>query len=258
MIRHRKISFSWTQPFIRDEPYPDDGATETKRPRPSILWTLTLALLAVIAISLELILLLKTNDVPISTILSLSSWVVSFLIVVLNRPRYCPGWILLFYVSSFVIELSTIPYWTNLRDLTASTHAAIALVDVLSMAVVLSMQFKPTSPASGPIGTVGTAPSHVDRSPEDSLRLWQFFSASWVWPLLMVGKKRQLEKEDVWKLGYSFQNGRVIEAFRDVKGSSLVRRLIRANALDCCILFVSAFVGLISGMFLFCIDDQRS
>ena len=144
-----------------------------------------------------------------------------------------------------MVELYTIQSWTNLRDIEAFAHYTTAVVILISITIVLLMEYTPISPGSGPISVVGTVPSSNERSPEDSLRLWQFLTNSWVWPLLQVGKRRQLEKEDIWKLGYGFQNGRVIAAFREMKGSSLFIRLLKANGLDCCILILTALIKLI-------------
>ncbi|KAL8924299.1 MAG: hypothetical protein Q9208_004080 [Pyrenodesmia sp. 3 TL-2023] len=78
-------------------------------------------------------------------------------------------------------------------------------------------------------------PDHLLRSPEDNLTLWQFMSVSWMSPMISVGAKRQLNSEDVWKLGFEFQHRLLHEKFRDL-GGSVVRRLLSANGVDLVIL----------------------
>lgn len=68
-------------------------------------------------------------------------------------------------------------------------------------------------------------------------------SASWVAPLLDVGRKRQLEDSDVWRLPYEFQHAHLFAAFRDLKGS-VIGRVFRANWIDVAILWSLACVEL--------------
>lgn len=230
---------------MKEEPLSDDAELEFKHNQPSVIWSIALVILAVLAITLQLIKLLKWGELHLDAIFFVASWSQVILVLILSHPRYCPVWLLAFYFSGFIVELATIQSWTNLRDVEVFAHYATAIVIIVSITIIGVMKFIPVSPGSGPISAVGTFPSSKERSPEDSLRLWQFLSSSWVWPMLQIGKKRQLEKEDVWKLGYGFQNGRVIAAFREVKGSSLFRRLLKANGLDCCILILAALVKLV-------------
>ncbi|KAI9368175.1 P-loop containing nucleoside triphosphate hydrolase protein [Aspergillus egyptiacus] len=98
----------------------------------------------------------------------------------------------------------------------------------------------PLRPAALPcmdISAVGQKPSSDFRSPEDNLRLWQFFSVSWMAPLMTIGKKRQLDENDVWSLGFEFQHKRLHEKFRQLRGS-VIARLLRANGVD--VLIISA------------------
>jgi hypothetical protein len=88
----------------------------------------------------------------------------------------------------------------------------------------------------GPIGKAGATPTHTERSPEDGIRLYQWLNIGWVWPLLVTGKARQLEKEDIWALPYASQTEHLALNFRDVSGSTVFRRLLKTNAVDCCIL----------------------
>ncbi|KAL8758852.1 MAG: hypothetical protein Q9184_003801 [Pyrenodesmia sp. 2 TL-2023] len=53
--------------------------------------------------------------------------------------------------------------------------------------------------------------------------------------MISVGAKRQLNSEDVWKLGFEFQHRLLHEKFREL-GGSVVRRLLSANGVDLVIL----------------------
>ncbi|KAJ5174294.1 uncharacterized protein N7482_000171 [Penicillium canariense] len=81
------------------------------------------------------------------------------------------------------------------------------------------------------ISAVGQPPCSDFRSPEDNLRLWQFLTVSWMAPLISLGRKRQLNEQDVWQLGFEFQHSRLHEKFRRIRGSVL-RRVLKANGLD--------------------------
>jgi hypothetical protein len=238
----------WTEPFIKEEPLSDEEELLSEKKRPSVLWPITLAILALGAIALQLFKLRKLGGLQLDAIFFLSAWSQVLLILILNRSRYCPAWLLAFYFSCITIDVSSIQSWTHPRDIDVAVHYGSTIVNFISLFVILIMPFRPISPASGPISVVGTPPSSNDRSPEDSLRLWQFLTTSWVWPLLAIAKKRQLEKEDIWKLGYGFQNGRVIAAFREVESSSLFWRLLKANGLDCGILVLTALIQLACGV----------
>lgn len=92
----------------------------------------------------------------------------------------------------------------------------------------------PSLPKEG-IGRVGETSSDNLRSPEDDLNLWQFLTVSWMSPLISVGRKRRINEDDVWLLGFEFQHRRLHEKFRHLRGSVL-RRLLRANGIDIFIL----------------------
>jgi hypothetical protein len=211
--------------------------------------TIFLFILAILAIGLYLIQPLKWQKLDFNAVIFLVSWTQVLIILALSRQKYCPAWLLAFYFGSLVVEFSTIESWDGHRELETIVHYAITSVTILSIATLLTMPFRPISPASGPIAVAGEIPSNEDRSPEDSLRLWQFLTTSWVWPLLAIGKARQIEKEDIWKLGYDFQCSRVVAAFQEVQGSTLLRRLLRANKVDCLIIVLVGIVGMLCGMY---------
>jgi hypothetical protein len=237
----------WTEPFVKEEPLPEPEDSSTKVDRPSLVWSICLAILAILAVAISIVQLLKRKEFRLTAILRLVSWTQVVLVLALGRLRYCPSWLLAFYFVCIPVDLSTVQTWTDLRDLQVVVQYASTIISLLSFVVVAVMPFQPTSPASGPIGVAGSAPSIEERSPEDSLRLWQFLTSSWVWPLLVLGKTRQMQKEDVWKLGYGFQSARVVAAFYDVRKSTMLIRLLIANKLDCMILVLAAFTTLVCG-----------
>lgn len=111
---------------------------------------------------------------------------------------------------------------------------------------ILLMPLREPSLPSIKISPVGQPPSSDYRSPEDNLRLWQFLTVSWMAPLISIGRKRQLNEQDVWFLGFEFQHRRLHEKFRRLRGSVLAR-VLRANGLDvfliCTIAIVQMFCG---------------
>ena len=126
----------------------------------------------------------------------------------------------------------------------AIAHYAAALAALVNGIVILLMPFRTRSAPIFEISAVGQTPSSDFRSPEDNLRLWQFLSASWMGPLISIGRKRQLHEGDVWQLGFEFQHHRLHEKFRRLKGSVLMRTL-RANGLDVLIISTIAVVQML-------------
>lgn len=133
----------------------------------------------------------------------------------------------------------------NHRSKVSAHYSAVAAA-ALAIVVVLFMPCRdPFLPQDG-ISRVGQASCSHWRSPEDNLRLWQFLTVSWIGPLLSLGRRRQLNEEDVWYLGYEFQHRRLHEKFRQLKGSVL-GRVLEANAIDVLIVFSLATVQMLCG-----------
>lgn len=165
----------------------------------------------------------------------------------LTRPRTCPTALLTYYASVFLVEMASIIDGQVYPPLKIATHYFAGSVAILSFAVILSMPIRPLSLPSSSISSVGSIPNDSLRSPEDNLRLWQFLCISWMNPLIALGKKRKLNEEDVWLLPFQYQQERLYEAFRQLRGSVLTR-LLRANGVDCCVVIFLAFVQLICRM----------
>lgn len=123
-------------------------------------------------------------------------------------------------------------------------HRSAIGASVLSIIIILSMPTRdPFLPKEG-IGRVGATSSDSLRSPEDDLNLWQFLTVSWMSPLISVGRKRRINEDDVWLLGFEFQHRRLHEKFRQLRGSVL-RRLLRANGIDIFILSCISLVQMV-------------
>lgn len=131
-------------------------------------------------------------------------------------------------------------------------HDLMSLVAVLAafsaVCITSAMPLRDPVLPSADISSVGDAPTIHQRSPEDRLRLYQFLSITWIEPLLSIGKKRQLDEEDVWSLGYTFQHKRLHEAFRQLRGS-VIRRVFRANGIDVFVISITALINTLCGEF---------
>jgi hypothetical protein len=169
------------------------------------------------------------------------------LLTAIERPRTCPKVLFPYFLTTGIIECAFI---VN-RDAYAVSNLfgfqLAAAAALLGCAVMLAMPLRPASLPCIDISAVGQKPSSNFRSPEDNLRLWQFFTVSWMAPLMAIGKKRQLDEDDVWYLGFEFQHKRLHEKFRQLQGSVL-SRLLQANGIDIFIISTISIVQMICGL----------
>jgi hypothetical protein len=128
------------------------------------------------------------------------------------------------------------------------TFQLAAAAALLGCVVTLTMPLRSASLPRIDISAVGQKPSSDFRSPEDNLRLWHFFTVSWMAPLMAVGKERQLDEGDVWSLGFEFQHKRLHEKFRQLQGS-VIGRLLQANGIDILIISTISILQMICGKF---------
>ena len=235
---------NWAKPLVQELPQEQDEAPSNNGQHP-LIWAIALFSLSIPALVAQVV-KLKFLELRLHGVLLLLSCTVASLFILLSRPRSCPTSLLAFYVSVLVVEGSSIHAWIFPPGVEGITHQVAASAAVASIAVILAMPMRLASLHSDYISRVGTTPNSTERSPEDNLRLWQFLCISWVNPLITLGKKRQLQEDDVWLLGFEFQHRRLHEAFRQLRGSVL-NRLIQANGIDCCILVLTSFVQLFCG-----------
>lgn len=159
----------------------------------------------------------------------------AILLVAVDRPRTAPVGILVISCSLLLSQLTLTFYDIHTRSLIGIFRGCDVLAALLSISFILYMPLRdPHLPIEG-IGLAFEKPTHLLRSPEDNLTLWQFMSVSWMSPLISLGSARQLNSEDVWKLSFEFQHRLLHDKFREL-GGSVVRRLLSANGLDLLIL----------------------
>lgn len=145
----------------------------------------------------------------------------------------------------FLSQLALSYYDNHARSLIDLLRGFEILAALLSVSFILCMPLRAPDLPTDEISPTFEKPGYRLRSPEDNLTLWQFMSVSWMSPLISVGSKRQLNSEDVWKLGFEFQHRLLHQKFRELSGS-VVRRLLAANGFDLLILLVLGTVEAIS------------
>lgn len=176
------------------------------------------------------------------------------ILVSVLRPKTTPKSLLILYVS---ISLSQIVIVSERRPESRRefiTRVIEILMSFIASFVIVFMPMRSPDLPNDEISPAFASPTFELRSPEDNITLWQFLTVSWMSPLISLGRKRQLNDEDVWCLAYEFQHKRLHEKFRELHGS-VVQRLIRANAIDLVILTVLGILDLLASedflLFLF-------
>jgi hypothetical protein len=233
----------WLTPFAQISEEQSEEIPNSKRT--PVAWTVLLVFFSLLAVISQAV-KLKFPEERLQSVQLLVSWTIASSFIAATRPTTSPSSLLVFYTTALLADLGTLDTWNYPPTLQDGCHHAAAFLTLASVVTVLSMPMKTIPLKSEPVSKVGSPPKNTDRSPEDGLRLWQFLTVSWVGALLSVGNQRQLEKEDVWRLGAEFQHRRLIQCFADLKGS-VTRRLLKANGIDCCILIAAAFVALFCG-----------
>ena len=227
----------WTKAFIVEYQDHNEDIAKPSRIR-SRTWTLALIVFGAFGILSTLAQVIhEPKSLP--AIFMLLSWAVTTVMIGLARPRTSPGYLSVFFLATFCVEFLNVLSAGLPQFGWEITHYLSCASAFAALLMILIMPLRdPVLPDAG-ISRVGSAPSSEERSPEDNLRLWQFLSISWMFPLIKVGKQRTLNEEDVWYLAYEFQHGRLFDKFSSLSGT-VVRRLLKANGLDVCILTLSA------------------
>ncbi|KAI4143327.1 MAG: hypothetical protein L6R39_004607, partial [Caloplaca ligustica] len=233
-LQHVQYRPRWLQRFV-DEQIDGPktfGAHGVKKARLGLPTTL-LALTLWGTITQVVQALLWVHDV--TTLPRVLAWAAAILLVAVDRPRTAPVGILVISCSLLLSQLTLTFYDIHTRSLIGIFRGCDVLAALLSISFILYMPLRdPHLPIEG-IGLAFEKPTHLLRSPEDNLTLWQFMSVSWMSPLISLGSARQLNSEDVWKLSFEFQHRLLHDKFREL-GGSVVRRLLSANGLDLLIL----------------------
>ncbi|KAL3476869.1 integral peroxisomal membrane peroxin-domain-containing protein [Aspergillus californicus] len=231
----------WTRPFIQElPPCPELPLERTKQ---RLGWVIALLAITILGTAAQLTKLVLDRPNLANCVL-LASWTTSLLMTAIERPRTCPKLYLVFFITAGILEYTFIAN----RDVYALSHLFTYHIaggtSLLGCTVTLMMPFRPPSLPCINISAVEQKPSSDFRSPEDNLRPWQFFSVSWMAPLIATGKNRKLDEDDVWCLGFEFQHKRLHEKFRQLQGSVL-GRLLQANGIDILIISTIAIVQMI-------------
>ncbi|KAF8598207.1 hypothetical protein BDV93DRAFT_498959 [Ceratobasidium sp. AG-I] len=187
------------------------------------------------------------------TATAVASWVYSALRPSI-RPSRTPYYDLLIIYISYFLASSVALYeastsvigpigfsWGRL------TQVLNALITFAGLVVIVNM----------PLNTVEK--SEVDEdglhpSLEDHCTLWQWMTFTWVSPLISLGALRPLEEKDIWQLSKTMRTRVLMRRFLQVKNSSLLRRILIANAkdlfLDASLTFVSTLMNFSAPFFL--------
>jgi ABC-type multidrug transport system fused ATPase/permease subunit len=228
---------SWTQPFG------PISSIEQHRRR-LYLWPVILVSFGSTALAFHVAKLLLIKALLLYDIFLLASWLLLLLTVGFNRPVSAPSSLLGFYVFEIVAELSRVIPWTNQPAFSVIFQILIAACSLMSIITILCMPIQLPSSTPGRINDRGSE-HYAKETPEDNIRLFRYFAVSWVWPLLVVGKQRQLQKEDIWTIQSEIRTSRLAAVFASLQQSTVFRKLLHANAIDCCILSVIACIQLI-------------
>ncbi|PGG95289.1 hypothetical protein GX51_08287 [Blastomyces parvus] len=223
----------WLRPFVTET-----GGQLSEVPHEqgesSLFWVIALFFATFLGLVADVVRLTYNPFVWSDAILPFS-WVVAMLLIIAKRPRTCPLLMLVYFAAVLVVRLPFAPFTDRSNALDAIARYVSVLAAGTACFTILLMPFRLEPATSSDISPVGQRPDSILRSPEDNLRLWQFLSISWMAPLIAVGKRRQLNDEDVWLLPFEFQHRRLHERFRRLKGSVL-SRVLKANGLDLLIL----------------------
>lgn len=222
----------WLRSFAREE----DVA---RRSHPWTYWTAHLGVLASFGLIISFAWLLMLAPSRPFDLVRVIPWLAATLITAVDRPTVASKSLLLLYVSFAVSSAAklilshqvSVGVWRlSLANLCISVIAAFSIIAMPMRNPVLSKE-----------GIASKSATNKLRSPEDNLSLWKFMSVAWMSPLIQKGSREQLHDEDVWKLPYEFQHGRLHLLFRDIQGS-ILKRLLHANGLD---LIIISFLGVL-------------
>ncbi|KAH8663406.1 ABC transporter-like protein [Tricladium varicosporioides] len=239
LISGKSLLPKWLKSFNQEvQEKPDELLVKRKRH----FTRLSGGLLAISILGLLLqILTAFYPKIEITRVFLVPSWGFPCIFVAAKPPTTTPKALLVLFISIFttqaILLFNGFPAITN-------HHVPAILLLTLSLGAMLlisQMPLKERDPPNREISPAFGPPTSELRSPEDGLTLWQFSIISWMKPLIALGNARQLNDEDVWKLGYEFQHKALHDRFKELQGSVL-RRLLEANGLD---LFTISALGIL-------------
>ncbi|KAF2481208.1 putative ABC transporter [Neohortaea acidophila] len=226
----------WTRPFVEEVYYfpVEDEFLPKRRWSPFVPALIVLSLAGFLLQSL----VATATWFELGRLAPLATWFAVSALLFIYRPTTAPYSVLAILSLQAVVHVAFLVDDGWYRNGQEQNYGISTLVlSIVGIGVILIMPLRNPNLPTKDISMPMSEPTSSLRSPEDNLTLWQFLTVSWMTPLISIGYKRQLEDEDVWHLAYEFQHQRLHDNFRLLKGT-VIRRLIKANAIDICILIV--------------------
>ncbi|KAL6867130.1 hypothetical protein J3F83DRAFT_715388 [Trichoderma novae-zelandiae] len=224
--------------FIRSQlplwlrPFANETAPEGIKCRSYSVWTIHLLLISIAGLVLAFVPVI-INPARYLYLWEAVPWASALVITILDRPTKTPRLLLIQYTA--IVSASTAMYAIRFldRSLYGIDRFRLARMALSGLAMILigMMPLRDPSWGNRDIGQASGRPSRSLRSPEDDLSLFRFWTMSWVNPLALLCRKREIAEDDVWQLPFEFQHFRLYMAFRELRGK-LLPCLIRANGLD--------------------------
>ncbi|WPG98732.1 ABC bile acid transporter [Acrodontium crateriforme] len=236
----------WTKPFVEEpEKLPDENEQIPTRRWTNLSTLVAWFSLAGFTLSIATVILVATTTQlwpRIDTLAPMIAWLIVASLAFIQRSRTAPISILVILVVQLIAESSVLANktWPPMGT-AAGLNVASIVIMALEIFLIHLMPLRDPHLPGKEISEAFSEPTSSLRSPEECLTLWQFMSVSWMTPLIGVGNIRQLQDEDVWQLAHEFQHAALHINFRQLKGT-VIRRLIKANAID---LVILTFLGLV-------------
>ncbi|KAG8525613.1 uncharacterized protein KY384_009257 [Bacidia gigantensis] len=242
----------WLKPFVVED-IDDSDLIQLEKRKPFSWKTRLLILTTIIGLVTDLVALAWPRP-NFAALLPAISWLAkvkkatALLFLIIDRPRSTPKGVLLILLSTAAVQLTLqLNHESNLNVQDIPGVVAI-FASFAALAIILCTPFRNPDLPHDDISPPSDKPTNDLRSPEDRLTPWQFATVTWMNPLINIGTERQINNEDVWKLSYQFQHKALHERFRELPGSVL-RRLLKANAIDLIIICTLGFVEIACSKF---------
>ncbi|KAH9900404.1 ABC transporter [Xylariomycetidae sp. FL2044] len=173
------------------------------------------------------------------------SWAFALVFVVATRPASTSWPLLSLYIAIFASQVILLANASSGSSRDDVLDKLSLVASIAAIVTVVLMPMRSTHFSREGISPVGATPTKMLRSPEDDITLWQWMTVSWMAPLLSVEKTKQIDGDDVWALGYEFQNARLHDLFGVLRGS-VIRRLLNANGFDMIVLCGLGIIELVA------------
>jgi ABC-type multidrug transport system fused ATPase/permease subunit len=207
-------------------------------------WAILLFILGSTAFALTLTKILLASPLVLQDTVLLASWLLLVLVLVLIRPASASLWLLTIYLLETFLEIASTLAIKRVSTLSNLLSALVALCGLLSVIILLCMPINASIMSSTDTGTFGSL-NDANENLEHSLSLYQYLTISWIWPLLVVGRQRQLKKEDIWTIRPELQAAHLNGVLSSLRQSTTLSRLLHVNAYDLTIALVIACLGLV-------------